>query len=248
MKRKSVRADRQSSQDQSLKRFILYSAIGHGLLFGYGLLKPLLIPSDPLNIKSSIRVDLVALPEKEEKKPAASPPKPAPKVETKKPAEPKAKPPTKPTPEKPKVDLKKSKDTQVDALAKLKQLEALEKLKQQEPEKEVEYKGNVVSEGSSLSGLSQLDFDRYLGAIEDKIRQEWDLPQWLKDSNYRAEATVLIDERGLVIHKQVTRPSGNDIFDDAVLSAIERAAPFPEPPSRLKSVLATRGVVFRFPQ
>lgn len=255
-----MRARGHSSQDSSFARFILFSSLGHLILFMAFFLKPFFVPSDPLNLKSALRVDLVALPDKQETKPAkpiAEKPKPVetkatqekPKAPDKVEVKPKVAEKAEVKPAAPKVDLKKTKNSQQSAIAKLKQLEAFEKLKTTEPTpKEPEYKGNLVSEGTSLTGLTQLEFDRYLGSIETKIREEWNLPQWLRDSDYRAEAVVLIDDRGLVIHKQVTRPSGNDIFDSAVLTAIDRASPFPEPPARLRAVLATRGLVFRFPQ
>jgi colicin import membrane protein len=236
-------------QKDPFQRFIVISLGAHVCLIAFFTLRAVVFPSEPIQIRSAIRVDMVALPEKQSPKPAA-PPAAAPKVEIKKPA---AKEHPKNTPKKtakPKVDLKQTKAQQQEALNRLKALEAIEKFKEAEAAKQKtqEYKGNVVTEGSSLTGLAQIEFDRYLSQIETNIRQNWNLPKWLEDANLRAQVRVMIDERGYVINKKIETSSGNESFDDTVIAAVEKASPLPPPPDRLKNVLSTRGFVLNFPE
>lgn len=248
-----------SLSSDSFSRFIGVSVIAHISIAAFFTLKAVVFPSEPIEIRSAIRVDMVALPDKTPQAAPAPKPKPAPKVEVKKP-EPKPEVKPKPTPPKPKaeakpapkVNLDKSKKDQSDALSKLKAMQAIENLKKQKEQEEQaqaqEYKGNVLSEGSSLTGLAQIEFDRYFGEVEGAIRQNWNLPKWLEDGNYRAQVRVMIDERGYVIDKKIQTSSGNPAFDDVVLDTIEKSSPLPPPPGRLKNVLSSRGFVLNFPE
>jgi TonB family protein len=49
-----------------------------------------------------------------------------------------------------------------------------------------------------------------------------------------------------VIKVSLARSSGNPLFDNAVMSGVERSSPFPPPPDALRDKLARDGVVFNF--
>ncbi|MCB0411405.1 MAG: TonB C-terminal domain-containing protein [Bdellovibrionales bacterium] len=239
----------------SFKKFVLWSAAGHIALFLSFVIKAMILPSEPLQIRSAIRVDLVRLPDKIE-----TPPKPQPKPTKPNAAEKaKTKPETRPKPkaeptkkEAPKVDLnKKNKDKQNEALNKLKAMQALEKIrKQKEEEKEAapEYKGNIVHEGNSLTGLDQIEFDKYFSDVEAAVKEHWSLPRWLEDSQLRAQVRVMVDDRGYVIRRDLIASSGNQIFDDLVITTVEQSSPLPPPPARLRNLLSVRGFVINFPE
>ncbi len=212
-------------------------------------MKAAFFPSEPIQIRSAIRVDVVAMPDKQ-KAPAPAAKAPAPKVELPKPE---IKKPEVQKPEPPKkIDLKAAKKDQQKAIDRLKALQAIENLKAESEEKQKqeepkEVKGNIASEGSSLTGLEKIEFDRYFGEVEAKVRENWNLPRWLADGNFKAQVLVLIDERGFVTKSQILRSSGNDVFDTLVRETIARSSPFPVPPNRLKNVLSLQGIVFNFP-
>src|SRR5690606_34137108 len=111
---------------------------------------------------------------------------------------PKPKPKAPPKPENKKVNLDKTKNEQQEALNRLKAMQAIEKLREEQQEKEApkEYKGNVLSEGNSFTGLAQIEFDRYFSEVESALRQNWNLPKWLEDGDFRAQVRVMVDERG----------------------------------------------------
>lgn len=239
----------------SLSRPLYISLAAHFGLLSLFFLKMTFFPVQPIEIKRAIRVDLVGMPEKvKEPKPVATkepkkvaPKKPAPKVEKKVEAK-------KPAPKKPpkvvtkKKDSKKIEKSQESAINRLKALAALEKIKQEAVAAEVETKGNQVSKGNSLTGLEQIEYDRYFDQVEQLLYSHWMLPEWLINAGLRAQALVLVDESGHVIKKEIIKSSGDPTFDAHVMAAIEKAAPFPAPPARLQGVLADQGFVFNFPE
>lgn len=219
------------------------------------LVRVILAPSLPMELQRAIRVDVVDLPDK-----MMEPPAPAPEP-TKAPAapEPEKVLPTKvepKPPEKPAVALKPQKDLsrrQKDALADLKRQSALDKIKGEVASQKAKentdkvFKGNALSKGNSLTGLEGIAFNRYFDQMHSHLLQNWNLPQWLADANYKAQALVAIDENGHVIRKQLLKSSGNEVFDTNVLDAIDKSSPFPAPPDRIRGAVA-RGVIFNFPE
>lgn len=239
-------------------KFIVLSVAIHIAVGVAFLVKAVIFPAEPINIRSAIRVDVVGMPDKIEtpkpkpkaaepekvKIPEKAPPKPEPKPT------PKPKPVVKKAPAKPKVNLKKTKSEQDQAMERLKALEAIEKLKEETKEEEVvaqEYKGNVISSGSSLTGLDRIAFEKYFDEMQSHVKQQWNLPTWLASANLKGVVAVKIDERGYVIDRVITQSSGNDVFDNLVLETVDRASPFPAPPNRLKNVLKLNGFQLGFP-
>jgi colicin import membrane protein len=238
----------------SLSKPISLSLAAHCALIAIFFLKMTFFPAEPIQIKRALRVDLVALPEKvatppapapaEEPKAVPAPPQEAPKPEVKTPAKPK------PKAQKPKIDAKKLEKSQESAVNRLKAMEALEKLKSEQAEaqkKAQEFKGNQVSKGNSLTGLEQLEYDRYFDQVEQLVYSNWSLPEWLAQSELRAQAMVLVDASGNVTKKKILKSSGNEVFDAQVLASIDKSSPFPAPPARLQGVLANQGFIFNFP-
>ncbi len=241
-------------QDDAFARFVLYSVGAHIILFAALLIKAAFAPSEPIEIRNAIRVDVVDMPDKIVAPPAPVA-KPEPTVELPKPAE------VKPEMPKPIAEPKKPvEDLQKKAIDKLKALDALQKMQQEatakaEADKAAEkakakpltYKGNIVNQGDSLTGLEKIQFDRYFITLKDHVNQNWSIPQWLEQANLRAQALVILDSQGFVVKREITQSSGNDIFDGHVLNAIDKSSPFPEPPDKLKGVLNMRGILLKFP-
>ena len=107
-------------------------------------------------------------------------------------------------------------------------------------------RGNQLSKGNSLTGLTQLEYNRYLSILEKKVKQNWNLPSWLLNSPLKAQVLVLVDSSGEILEKKISVSSGNIDFDDYALRAIEQSRPFP-PPGGLSHLLANKGIIFKFP-
>lgn len=236
----------------------LWISVGaHSLIAVFMFFRIFFFPAESIDLRESIRVDIVGLPEKMTEPPKLEPPgesTPPAKAEIKKvEPTPKAVAPTVPSP-KAKKDLAKS---QKDILAKLnksvKMDNALDKIKESlkkdsDGKQGSKIAGNTVSQGNSLTGLQRLDFDRYISDVRTQVYNRWNIPQWLADANFKAQIRVIIDERGYVIKKVMLRSSGNEVFDGKVHEAIDGSSPFPPPPDRLRGFLSTNGAVFNFPE
>ena len=231
----------------NFSRFVGVSVLFHIAIVLVFTVKTVFFPSEEIQIRNAIRVDIVGLPDKKVA--------PKPKAEKAKPKKAKVKPAKtkdKKSKNSKKVDLKKAKNKQNKALERLKALQAIEKSQKDtktkpkvEPTKE--FKGNVVNAGDSLTGLDRLDHNQYFSTLKGHVQKHFVLPQWLAESEFRAKALVKVDERGFVISRELTESSGNPTFDNRVLEAIDNASPFPPPPGRLKNVIALNGLVFNFP-
>lgn len=243
-----------------MKSALTKSVLAHVVLIVVLTVRGYFFPSEPLHLESAIRVDIVGLPEKtavlpppiEEPKPAApaAPPPSAKELppvakEAPKKAEPVVLKPTKPDPK----AHKKDQD------AALKRLEALARLDRQAKSEAVNkalndarnaqpapVRGNQISKGGSLSGLTRLDHAKYLDDLEGRIKANWRPPKFLATAKLRVRVILLIDSHGAVLRKTIVQSSGNGVFDESALAAVENALPLPPPPESLQGLLANQGV------
>jgi TonB family protein len=227
-------------ENDSFKTFVAVSLAVH-LIVVFGVtIKQAFFNNQTIIVPQAMRVDIVALPDKEVERPAPVAPAPKPVAIPK----PEAKPLPKP---KPKENLK---DSEKKALEKLKELEAIDKIKSAVSEEKAKpepvptvKKGNIVSSGSSFSGISQLRVNEYLSSLTAKVQDHWTLPQFLSDSNLKAAVLIDIDAQGNLVKREIYASSGNSVFDASCMSAVADAAPFTPPPDEVKNAL----LLIRFP-
>lgn len=247
----------------NFNRNIWISLAGHAILVMFVFIRAVFVPSDPIEITRSIRVDIVDLPKKMDPNVEFSnpPPEPAPAAKPE-PVKEAAK-PEPPKPDKPTVNLDKKKPekkvdhakSQQKALDELKRRKALEDIMNDVKSKAASKPaaapvaaGNKINAGNAPTGLEKLDHDSYVSEIDARIRKNWSLPEWLKSGSFRAQVQILVDERGYVIKKTFVQSSGNETFDAEVTDTIDKSSPFPPPPSSLRGRLATSGILLRFPE
>ncbi|MEM7647063.1 MAG: TonB C-terminal domain-containing protein [Pseudomonadota bacterium] len=250
-----------SSEKDSFSRFVAISVAFHVAVLVLLTVKVLFFPSQAPEHKSAVRIDVVALPEKQVEKPKIA--KKAPMVETPKPMpmpmpkpmvakapKPMPKPKPKPKPKKKTVHLeKKKKETKEEQNSAIARLKALQKLKDNESKPiPKEKKGNSISKGNALTGLEKLHHESYLDDLDQHIRSYWNLPEWLANGNFKAKVLLKINRNGGIQEKLFVLKSGNELFDSQVVSTLEKANPFPAPPSNLVDFFATKGVEIRFPE
>ncbi len=230
------------SRDPLVKAIKVSVGIHLGLLILL-YLKSIVLPSS-LNTKEyipSLRVDLVALPDQkvtDQVTPAMPSAAEEPVKETTKEKATKVKPAV----EKGDYSLhkKKKQDRLKSALARIK---SLEKIKEGE-----QIKGNQVMKGSSAKGEAKNSVETtYFDVVLDKIRNEWELPQWLKERNLSAKVLIKIDRRGMITQTHFVKSSGNEQFDAAVKRTLQASAPFPAPPLSILADVSQDGIVFGFP-
>ena len=158
------------------------------------------------------------------------------------------------------ISLKASKNKQQQALARLKKLSALEKIKQElktestsqnqskRNNRSTSSKSYIVPAGSELAGLDRLQADGYLALVDQSIKQNWALPQWLINKPLKARILVKISANGSLISQQVLSTSGNASYDQYCMAAIEKSAPFSAVPEKLSEKFSVDGIVVGFPE
>jgi len=242
----------------SFQKFLIVSALLHGTFFFGYFIKGLVFPNKIIIIPNSIRVDIVALPDKLPDTPqaastATTAPPPAETIKTEPKTLTKKENPTKTT------------DAQKKALEKLEQMAALDKIKNdlentqtqrvQSANKSVEdlkknlpmFKGNQVTSGNSFTGMAGIASQEYWDLVKQHIQAYWMLPEWLSKLKLRARAVVMIDQDGRVRKREIYQSSGNPAFDDAALAAVDAASPFPVPPERIRDTITDSWMIFNFP-
>lgn len=265
-----------SSENDRLSRGLGVSFALHAILFSFFALKTTFFTPEKIDFSQAIRVDMVGLPDKVQPKtlppPAKEEAKPALPEKEKTPEVVAEKPVPKPTPQPvaPKAPPKKSEDAislervkskQQSAIEKLKAMAALDKIKEDvEAEKRKEsaqgkkdegaakIKGNILSPGSSITGLAKLQHDTYAADLDSHIKQHWALPEWLAKRDLKAQALVQIDSRGNILGRKIVKSSGNPSYDEEVLATIDRSAPYPAPPEKFIAIVSVDGILIGFPE
>lgn len=257
-------ASKSTTESTDLKPALIKSAALHVVVALILTVRAYIFPSEPLRIESAIRVDIVGLPEKSQslpppiEAPVPEAPKPEavpettkdlPPVEVARPVTQPKDPPVVLKPKKP--DPKKQRKDQESAL---KRLQALAKLDQQAradaaqkaiaaaKNAQAAVRGNQLSKGNSLSGLTRLDHAKYLDELEARVKSQWRPPKFLASAKLRVRVILLIDETGMITKKSIVQSSGNNVFDESALQAIEAAQPLKAPPESLQGLLSTQGV------
>lgn len=248
---------------EELKPYFKISLGFHLALFLFFGVKVIFFPDLSDLQDGTIKVDMVALPNKDDNKKIVQKSVEPPKAEEKKP-EPNPIEPQKvvqPVVKKnPILEKKKTADPKLEessAFQKLQELQAMKKLTETtnpdtavtkpEAEASTEIKGNRLAVGDSIEGINRIQYDNYKKVLHDAVKTKWNLPSWIQDGNLFAEALVKISDTGFVIEKVLTTPSGNSMYDKYVLQAITEASPFPAPPDKYVNIVGVKGVVLRFP-
>jgi TonB family protein len=240
-------------------KYIRLSFFAHLIFAALLIFRAVLFPSEPILIQRAIRVDMVGLPPKSQAITSLpAPPQPAPKA-VDKPAEPKPAPAPIAKKELPivkklepeKIDLRKTKRAEEDAFKRLAAFQKLAEMSKSRAKNEAKpqpVRGDVLAAGSSITGLNKIDYDDYLEKLDDKLKSNWNLPSLLKNRNYKATVVVFVDSNGNILKKEVKKSSGNQVFDEKCLEAVDRSAPFDAPPLKLRNILQVDGIEFGFPE
>ncbi|MBW1645837.1 MAG: TonB C-terminal domain-containing protein [Deltaproteobacteria bacterium] len=67
----------------------------------------------------------------------------------------------------------------------------------------------------------------YAEQLKALITSNWNLPELLAGKKLSATVSLVIDRAGNLLEQKIERLSGNQLFDDSIMQAIKRAAPFP---------------------
>jgi TonB family protein len=233
----------------SIQQALKISIIAHALIVLGWIVGPLILKTLGIeNTKTyipSLRVDLVALPDRkvtDTHLPDPVLPQKPPEEETAKPEKSATTAPTTASNDSD-ISLNKSKNKKAESMKADQIKKALARIRALE-----QIKGNEVSKGSSLSGEVKKELETtYFDALLEKVREHWELPTWLLEKNLIAQASIKIAADGRILKIQLVKSSGNEQFDQEVKRAIQLANPLPPPPSELNTDSFRSNLILGFP-
>jgi colicin import membrane protein len=95
---------------------------------------------------------------------------------------------------------------------------------------------------------TQTEGDPYASMIRDMIRDHWNVPQGLSMGdvlNLEATIRIRLAEDGTMLDPKVVKSSGNALYDDTCVQAIQATRKVPPPPAEKRAVYR-RGILFPF--
>ncbi len=243
-------------QKKQLQKSLKFSIIMHLAIFSSVFVVKIISPSKPIMLNTAVKVDLVGLPDVTKKDLAESTPDPV--SQSKEADEDKSLSkalekmkkfnPKKSTDE---MGIKKKEDesrkkSMKNALDRIKSIQDMEESenKQKSNKKQVQAKGNILSQGSSLTGTQGDVFNEYADRMRTRLSNNWDLPVWLSKMKLSAQVVIYLDKMGNVLSAVITKSSNNKQFDEYVMKTIKVSQPFGPPPSE---ILNAGGVILGFP-
>lgn len=105
-----------------------------------------------------------------------------------------------------------------------------------------------ATDGDPHGDAAKEEGERYYALLNAAIRRNYDVSNTIPEAERRTLKTLVllsIGPDGQLMKKSVAESSGNEVFDAAVLSSVQKAAPFAPPPPHLRDV-ARRGVQIVF--
>jgi len=93
--------------------------------------------------------------------------------------------------------------------------------------------GFGIGEGTGSAGvLKNLDFLLYYRTVQERVKKAWNFSGGSPD--LAATVTFSIGADGSLTDVKVTQSSNDSAYDDSVVRAIRKAAPFPPPPAQYR--------------
>lgn len=111
--------------------------------------------------------------------------------------------------------------------------------------------GNKLSEGTSLVGGDSTEAQEALGAymtnLRDEVKVFWKLPSYLLNKDYQCRVRVYISQSGKLVKAEIFESSGNDDYDAKALEAVRLSAPFPSVAKDISDKVSRGEILLGFP-
>jgi TonB family protein len=237
-------------RNDALPTFVAVSIAGHVLAVSLWLVVGWLMAGPKVNLQVPIKASLVRLgkPRDEKllpRKEAEAPP-PKPKVEEIAAPTPPAPPDT--AVKIPTKDVKPDKKTEKQdgtKDAKKSLFDAFAKGGKQEKPEELEGE----ADGDPNGDAAKQEGERYFGMLKGVVKRNYDVSNTIDEAErrrLRAQVVLLIGPGGELLDVSIAIPSGNEMFDSAIIGAVKKTAPFTAPPEHLRDSLKKDGVAIVF--
>lgn len=106
-----------------------------------------------------------------------------------------------------------------------------------------------AADGDPNGDAAKQEGERYFGLLNSVVKRNYDVSNTIDEAErrrLRAEVALRIGVGGELMDVSLTKPSGNEQFDSAVIGAVKKAAPFSAPPEHLRDSLKKSGVAIVF--
>jgi TonB family protein len=104
-------------------------------------------------------------------------------------------------------------------------------------------------DGDPSGDSAQAEGEKYWGLLRAQVHRNYDVTEAIPDSErlrLKARVRMWIGHAGELKKLELAQASGNPLFDNAVLNAAKRTAPFSPPPGTLREKLQREGVTLEF--
>lgn len=105
------------------------------------------------------------------------------------------------------------------------------------------------ADGDPNGDAAKQEGEKYYGLLRSVVKRNYDVSNTIDEAErrrLRAEVAFRIGAAGELLDVDVTKASGNELFDEAVLAAVKKAAPFTPPPEHIRDELKKNGVAIVF--
>jgi len=122
---------------------------------------------------------------------------------------------------------------------------AFDKTAKQAPPEELEGAEDGDPDGDSATA----EGERYYALVSAQVHRFYRASNTIPDderASLKAQVKLRLGRAGEILELSMVSPSGNDLFDSAVLITIRQAAPFSPPSTPLRYALQKEGVVLEF--
>lgn len=105
--------------------------------------------------------------------------------------------------------------------------------------------------GGTLTGTSNenVQGDEYATAVHDAIKRNWNVPAALLNdaqlTGMLTQVVIRVDTDGTLKSPQLRQSTGNDLYDDAAMTAVRATGQVPPPPPHLRAMYR-KGVMIEF--
>lgn len=106
-----------------------------------------------------------------------------------------------------------------------------------------------AEDGDVRGDSAKQEGDRYSGLIHARVKDFYDVSQTIPETErmyLKANVFMRVARNGSISDVKLTKSSGNDLFDAAVLAAVKKASPLPPPPAEVGDEFQKDGVVLTF--
>jgi TolA protein len=91
----------------------------------------------------------------------------------------------------------------------------------------------IGSGTGSMGKVENLQYLLYYRTVQQKVKEAWTFPGGSNDLSADVEFSISAD--GTLNGVKIAKSSGDGAFDESVVRAIRRAAPFPPPPDQFRT-------------